>query len=333
MGLHKVMVAPIHRQIHQAITEDRELRSLIVGDPCGPQSVRALATAITANFYTRLTRVSFWKAALTDSGVLALCGAIPNLHSLSILELVDADMTQASCAALGKALTDRNSPLLSTLRLDYNSLTSSGLASMSGALRRGACHRLACLSLGFCELDQQAGAILADVMTVPRCALKELNLEGNRLEDAGWEELSSGIRRNTSLAVINLSNNRFGNSSAAIEAFRDAFAENRSLQTIDIDGNLVGDAGAVVFTDMLHHCPHITEFKISSTVSPDLYRALKVVVHSHRGRPARHQDRPASKTKHARQQKNDDAKRKALIDEFLESQAMQRLELGSQRRC
>lgn len=64
----------------------------------------------------------------------------------------------------------------------------------------------------------------------PDTAHRELNLEGNRLEDAGWEELSSGIRRNTSLAVINLSNNRFGNSSAAIEAFRDAFAENRSLQ-------------------------------------------------------------------------------------------------------
>lgn len=112
---------------------------------------------------------------------------------------------------------------------------------------------------------------------------RTLNLEGNNLARDGIMALSQGLSYNRSLTSLNLACNSFGGNGDALPAEVEAIryltvglAECRTLKTVSIDGNLVGDAGLAILHEAAcaTRLAHITEFAFTPFTESEIYKNL-----------------------------------------------------------
>ena len=84
-------------------------------------------------------------------------------------------------------------------------------------------------------------ALLSRVLARPGCALLDLYLFANALQDSGTEALSVGLRSNCSLTKLNLCGNQIGAQGAA--ALGLALAAHPTLTQCDLNCNELTDQG------------------------------------------------------------------------------------------
>lgn len=160
--------------------------------------------------------------------VLRLGGADVQLN---YLELLDNNITGMGANALGVSLSFGHNLSLLTLKLDYNNSLgdegetrlllilsylsdqyhSVGNIAVIGAslLCKGLRTNMTLkqLHLQFCNLTEESGPTLAELLANGRTALEVLNLSGNRIGGKGLAALCEGLFINTKLETLCIADN------------------------------------------------------------------------------------------------------------------------------
>ncbi|GMH62361.1 hypothetical protein TrST_g13762 [Triparma strigata] len=142
-------------------------------------------------------------AHLTNNKMLELSSALSMNQSLLTLDLRGNSITDDSCTSICTALKSNHK--VQNLNLAQNKITSKGVPSITSLISK---------------------------------CLVTLNLNKNAIGDAGVQNLAGGIAATKTLKEIHLSDCKMRSSGASFLA--SAFAVNKSLQTINLQGNVCG---------------------------------------------------------------------------------------------
>ena len=136
---------------------------------------------------------------------------------------------------------------LKTLDLRYNDLEGNDLVELESALSSSASSNLQILHLEGNLLKCQGAAAIGNVLATAKSNLKELYLGDNQIGSTGITSLAEGLRTNTSLDTLYLEGNAIGDEGAI--ALRDVLLDQRSreckvLVHLYVDNNRLGKEAA-----------------------------------------------------------------------------------------
>jgi len=206
--------------------------------------------------YKQLQELRVWRSNIGDDGasslaeLLRLGGAEIQLQ---YLELMDNDITAIGAFALGRSLSCMMNRSLLTLSLDYNmSLKSEGVAALCMGLRTNS--TLKKLSLQYCDIDEDSGGPLGEMLAFTKLGLSILDLKGNRLGGIGLRDMCPGLLRNKSLTSIVIADNNICTRDTDVEGLR-SFAEvlfnHPTLSKVDMQYNRIESSGATILIPAL----------------------------------------------------------------------------------
>ncbi|KAM4642292.1 NACHT, LRR and PYD domains-containing protein 3-like [Discoglossus pictus] len=186
---------------------------------------------------------------LGDSGVKLLCDGLkhPNC-TVQELRLERCGLTLSCCKDLHNVITTNRSLIKMDLR--ENKLGDSGVKLLCDGLKHPDC-TLQKLGLECCALTSSCGADLQDVITTNRSLIK-LKLSSNNLGDSGIKVLCDGLKG----PYCTLQKLRLCDSALTPNCCKDlhnVITTNRSLITLDLSNNELGDSGVKLLYDGLTH--------------------------------------------------------------------------------
>uniref|UniRef100_A0A7R9U7G5 Uncharacterized protein n=1 Tax=Pinguiococcus pyrenoidosus TaxID=172671 RepID=A0A7R9U7G5_9STRA len=265
---------------------------IVVEADLTPGNARALAAALLAppgmskmlgDVYTALKTLKIWRSNLGASGVSAIAELLrlggADLQ-LALLELVDAGVEIDGAVALGRSLATGMNVSLRILRLDYNpGIGSEGIAALSRGLRTN--RSLEELHACFCSLGPEAGVFLADILEFSQSSLRVLNVQGNRLEGVGLNDVAHGLMENSALLELNVADNAIGNSELDVVALR-VLAQVISsgnpisaLTSVDLQHNRIGfEGGSVLVPCLQANNKRIKTFLVDFSIPAEIFTAL-----------------------------------------------------------
>lgn len=270
--------------------EPEHILQICVDSKIGPLGTRALASALLGrgsgmkSHYPFIKSLRFWEAETGDAGVAAVAAVLKTggpLVALTNVEFMNCEVTPDGCWALADALMMGANTSLLSLQLDINpSLGDAGALQLCEGLRSNS--SLTKLQLSYCEVGADGAAALAEVLSMPTCALKSLDVSGNRLGSEGMLSLVSGLASNTKLEELNLADNNIGatlDSSAsedAMAALGDALVSPTCpLAVVDLTLNSIEAAAAELLVQYLgSDNTKVRGFLVDASLPPDLYDKL-----------------------------------------------------------
>ncbi|XP_031420486.1 NACHT, LRR and PYD domains-containing protein 12-like [Clupea harengus] len=153
---------------------------------CGLESgaCKSLSQALQAQKRSRLRELDLGDNDLGDQGVAFLCSALAHENcKLQTLRLAHCRLKARSCKKLISSLQSAESSL-KHLDMCCNDLQDSGVEHLSVGVTK-----LETLRLASCKLTEKCGEYIGKLLQCP--TLKELDLTGNHLKDAGVKEFFS----------------------------------------------------------------------------------------------------------------------------------------------
>lgn len=161
------------------------------GMPVHPETKQSM-------MYKQLQELRIWRSNIGDDGAASLAELLRLGGAeiqLQYLELFDNDISSVGAFALGRSLSCMMNRSLLTLSLDYNmTLKSEGVAALCMGIRTNS--TLKKLSLRYCDIDENAGGPLGEMLAFTKIGLSILDLMGNRLSGIGLRDMCPGMRRN-----------------------------------------------------------------------------------------------------------------------------------------
>ncbi|ETN24847.1 hypothetical protein PPTG_01028 [Phytophthora nicotianae INRA-310] len=270
-----VLVNPHVNEIFRGKEEDGDLVNLILEGEnvgtLGPGGVR-----FSNGPYTQLRYIRIWKQEIGNEGAAAIASLLQAASDVNIayLELLDCGIGEQGCKALADVLSLQRAPGVLTLNLDYNlEIGDAGINVLVDGLFNNSA--LKQLHLDYCDVGPNGCIKLAQLISLPMCAIEVLSLNGNNIEGEGLHHLSLGLARSQRLVTLNLSDNGIRNNIEALTAFRDALIRSKALAHVDFTFNLIEPDGANVLLPAL--APENTKlqsFMVDASLPGDLFQRL-----------------------------------------------------------
>ncbi|XP_072893211.1 NACHT, LRR and PYD domains-containing protein 12-like [Hemitrygon akajei] len=206
-----------------------------------------LVSALSTN--PSLTDLNLSYNKLGDSGVKLVSAALRNPEcKIQTLWLNNVGLTDSGAEDLVSALS--TNPSLMELDLSVNKLGDSGVKLVSAALRNPEC-KIQTLWLDSVGLTDSGAEDLASALgTNP--SLTELDLSGNKLGDSGVKLVSAALR-NPECKIQKLELRYVGLTDSGAEDLGSALSTNPSLTVLDLSDNKLGDSGVKLVSAALRN--------------------------------------------------------------------------------
>ncbi|KAK1941897.1 putative serine/threonine-protein kinase/receptor [Phytophthora citrophthora] len=293
-----VSVNPHVNELFRGKEEDGDL-FILEGEgvgALGPGGIHALALAIMISLqldthtyfswwlvdrftngpYTQLRYIRIWKQEIGNEGTAAITSLLQATSGVNIayLELLDCEIGEGGCKALGDILSLQKAPGLLTLNLDYNTqIGDAGVNVLVDSLFSNTA--LKQLHLDYCGVGPSGCIKLAQLVSLPTCAIEVLSLNGNNIGSEGLHHLSLGLARSQRLVSLNLSDNGIRNNIEALAAFRDALIRSKVLAHVDFTFNLIEPEGAnVLLPALAPENAKLQSFLVDASLPGDLFQLL-----------------------------------------------------------
>jgi hypothetical protein len=215
----------------------------------------------------QIRKLCFWRSPIADEGCIALAQLL-KFGSIHYLELMENRLTSSSMDSLSDAVAV--CPLVS-LFIDFNDLGDDGVARLCSGLLLS--KKLENLSLTYCNVGARGASELATRVLPNVTSLKNLDLQGNFIRNAGLAALGAALADNTSLETLNVSDNSVEDHVETVAAFRDGVLQNTTLQSINLGGNLIGEDCAKMLAEMLASKSSISSFRVTTQLQSELFNA------------------------------------------------------------
>lgn len=284
---------PIHQGIVNSLSnvEKYPIKQVIIDDEFGSigcGGTRAFMTALMGSgpgmkggIYKLISTIRFWRSNIGDEGTAAI-SEILRLGGgdikIQYLELIDNNITNKGCNALGTALSYGNNLSLLTLKLNYNTeIGTLGIINLCKGLRTNC--TLKQLHLQACGIGPDGGTYLADVLAYSRSNIEVFNISSNKLGGQGFYELCKGLMVNTKCETLNISDNYIENNDIdyqSLSAFRDCLLNPLcGLASVDLSCNRIGEFGAEILVPALSEDnTKVKEFVVDMTLPMDVFQKL-----------------------------------------------------------
>ncbi|KAG1685523.1 hypothetical protein DVH05_008300 [Phytophthora capsici] len=287
-----VQVNPHVNELLRGKEEDGDLVNFILeGEGVG-------ALGFTNGPYTQLRYIRIWKQEIGNEGTAAITSLLHATSGVNIayLELLDCEIGEGGCKALGDILSLQKAPGLLTLNLDYNThIGDAGVNVLVDALFSNMA--LKQLHLDYCNIGPSGCIKLAQLLSLPTSAIEVLSLNGNSIGGEGLHHLSLGLARSQRLVSLNLSDNGIRNvlfvycvmdpsghltvlycplqNIEALAAFRDALLRSKVLAHVDFTFNLIEPEGAnILLPALAPENVKLQSFLVDASLPGDLFQLL-----------------------------------------------------------
>jgi hypothetical protein len=266
----KLIGLPINPAVGKNLNDEEKfpIKQLVIDDeygPLGPGGSRALMTAVMGSGpgmkggpYKLLESLRIWRSNIGCDGAAAVAELLRLGGAevkISYLELLDNNIADRGCLALGTSLSKGNNLSLLTLVLDYNmSVGNAGVINLCRGLRSNKTLRK--LSLQYCGFDSGAASALSEVLANTVSGIETLTLSGNRLGGVGLGVICKvGLAVNRCCTAIALADNMIEQTEEDAEGLR-ALVEvilnpDNPLSSIDLLYNRIGKAGGEILLPAL----------------------------------------------------------------------------------
>lgn len=165
---------------------------------------------------------------------------------------------------------------LLTLNLDHNpGIGSVGISALTRGLKTNS--TLKTLSARYCNIDQNGGFHVNEILSFPESAIETLDLTGNSLGGSGLKAFCPGIEISNSLKRIRIADNNISSSEtdvSTLNKFAKVLCNHPSIIEVDLLYNSIGDPGGIALLDGIGSNKKITILKVDMNLSPELYCAL-----------------------------------------------------------
>ncbi|XP_030646327.1 NACHT, LRR and PYD domains-containing protein 3-like [Chanos chanos] len=217
------------------------------------KSCGALASVLRSNS-SSLRLLHLTNNNLQDSGMKLLSAGLGDPHcKLETLWLWNNSITQEGFVALVSALRS-NPSHLRELDLSESKPGDSGVKQLTALLKDPNC-KLEKMMLYKCDITEKGCTVLASALS-SNSFLRELNLNGNNLQDAGVKLLSAGLKnQHCKLKLLGLSGcNLTEKSGAALASVLSS--DSSSLILLNLSNNSLQDSGVTLLSAGLEdaHC-------------------------------------------------------------------------------
>jgi hypothetical protein len=227
------------------LTYTQSLQSLTLSCSDGPYkdaplediAVAAVSSGLKKNSTLRELTLKFAREATNTSTILTSLRSHPLLHRL-YLKGVGAKLTGLETVLLSRTSKITELEIDGTVPGDPSMI---GLPRVLQALARHA-------TLTKLVLRRHLGHEEARLLRLALCSmpsLQSLDLASSRLQSAGLAELAPAFYGNTSVRVLDISNNDLRDMASA-EILRDILRSNKTITTLNLYGNLFGLTNGIV---------------------------------------------------------------------------------------
>jgi len=275
---------PVVKRLEEKFLELREeeldLTHLHVIDEIGDVGTRAILDAMRDVDYQHCTAVSFLKTNCQDEGCRAIVQFLEKVHTVTILEVEESQLTPLSCEFISRILIPDSLCPLQELKLDHNMLGAAGVEALAVGLRANS--TLKRLSLAYCGIEEDAAFGLINILTTKFTAITHLILQGNRLRNTGIKQILPMFKLNESLTHLNLADNDFGQDKEAIAVLCDTMMARDKIDSYDLRFNGIYDEECIQLTDVLKGAQHILKFEVSQKMETFNYLALQDALKTHK---------------------------------------------------
>ena len=248
---------------------------LFVTEPMGFDTTKCIFGLLEV--YPWLKQISLFHCKIGDDGVMVIADFLKmykppadrNPFGITILELPENDITEKGALYLGRVLTHNET--VTTLNLDFNPIGDEGAAALGEGLKWNS--TLENLSMKYCSIGPIGGECVGTLI-VRSSSVRELYLRGNQIGPHGVIHIARALSKNAYLTKIDLADTGFGIDLEAIEALRDGFESNDSLETVDLKMNSMVPTGVQLLLEMLKAKPKLTRFEVSERISDAVFRDI-----------------------------------------------------------
>lgn len=229
-----------------------------------PRHMEAMASLARGGRLRGVAELQLGSNQLGDEGAGHFAAALAGMPALATLNLSHCHIGDAGLCALAAALGRGACPRLALLTMPENGgVGDEGASALAGSL--GALAALVELRLTKARLGDAAAAAIAAAIARGHCgAMRKLWLYDNRIGDAGAASLAAAVRGGgVPHLMLHLANNQIGDAGAEAFAAACSAANAPILHQLSLAGNQITDRGCAALVGSLG-APRIAKLLLTS---------------------------------------------------------------------
>ena len=241
----------------------------------GTAGVVSLCDALINNHTLRELHIP--NIQMSDNGASALARLLHNNNSLKVLDVSHNDIGVAgSKALLAQGICTWND--LQVLKISHNSLRAAGSEALAEALLTN--NSLQVLDISYNGIRVAGSKALAQALYT-NSSLQRLDVSGNEIGDNGVQPLAEALHANKTLVKLHVQDNRIQCEGAHM--LSKAIEVNQTLYTLSLRGNKISDSGAQALAQALHTNVSLTKLDVGyGKIKPHGAKALAAALYKNK---------------------------------------------------